>query len=170
VTRGTDLGGLRRKGFTGVGGSTAVQTERRGATVVEQRSTRGRRQGGRGRSRRRCGARGGVRGVRRGTEVAVCGGSTTAAQRRSGGEGAEEEKSCSSGGARFIAVRGESGAAVRLWAARWRWRSRGHGKAAAAAVGMSSARFGRRCPNNENDGGPHTVSIFFSKLSKLAET
>jgi hypothetical protein len=30
-TRGTDLGGSGRKGLTGAGGSTAVQTERRGA-------------------------------------------------------------------------------------------------------------------------------------------
>jgi hypothetical protein len=65
------------------------------------------------------------------------------------------------GGAPFIAVRGESGAAARLWSTRWRRRSHGHGKAAVAAVGMSSARFGRRCPNSENDGGPHAVSNFF---------
>jgi hypothetical protein len=60
VTHGIDLGGSGRKEITGVGGSTAVQTERRGATVVEQRSSRGGQQGGRGSSRRRCRARGGV--------------------------------------------------------------------------------------------------------------
>jgi hypothetical protein len=61
VTRGTDLGGSGRKGLTGVGGSMVARTEQRRATVVEQRSRRGRRQGGRGSSRHRCEARGGVR-------------------------------------------------------------------------------------------------------------
>jgi hypothetical protein len=54
--RGTDLGGSGRKGLTGAGGSTATQTEQWGVTVVEQRSSRGHRQGGRGSSQCRCGA------------------------------------------------------------------------------------------------------------------
>jgi hypothetical protein len=61
VTRGTDLRGSGRKGLTGAGGSTAAQIGRRGAMVVEQRSSRGHRQGGRGSSQRRCEAWGGVR-------------------------------------------------------------------------------------------------------------
>jgi hypothetical protein len=58
VTRGTDLGDSGKKGLTGVGGSTSVQTERRGVTVVEQRSSPGCWQGGRGSSQHWCGARG----------------------------------------------------------------------------------------------------------------
>jgi hypothetical protein len=51
------FGSRREGGLTGAGGSTAAQTERQGATVVEQRSSRGRQQGGRGSSRRRCSVR-----------------------------------------------------------------------------------------------------------------
>jgi hypothetical protein len=38
--RRTDLRGSGRKGLTGARGSTAAQTERRGAMVVKQRSSR----------------------------------------------------------------------------------------------------------------------------------
>jgi hypothetical protein len=73
----------------------------------------------------------------------------------------EEEKALFMGGAPLIAGGGESGAAMRLWAARWRRQSRGHGKAAAAAVGMSSARFGRRRSDSVTDGwAPHGFDFF----------
>jgi hypothetical protein len=57
----TGLAAEERGGIIGVGCSTAVQTERWKAIVVEQRSNRGHRQGGRGISWHRCEARGGVR-------------------------------------------------------------------------------------------------------------
>jgi hypothetical protein len=50
VTRWTDLGGSGRKGLTRAEGSMVAQTELRGVTVVEQRSSRGCRHGGRGSS------------------------------------------------------------------------------------------------------------------------
>jgi hypothetical protein len=64
----TGLAAKERGGLTRAGGSTAVQTKQRGAVVVEQRSSRGRRQGGRGSSRHRFGAQGGVREFRVGPE------------------------------------------------------------------------------------------------------
>jgi hypothetical protein len=45
-------GGSGEKGLPGAGDSTVAQTKRRGVTVVEQRSSQGCRQGGRGSSRR----------------------------------------------------------------------------------------------------------------------
>jgi hypothetical protein len=55
-------------------------------------------------------------------------------------------------GAPFIVGGGESGAAVKLWAARWRRRCHGHSKVAVSMVEMSSVRFGRRRPDSETDG------------------
>jgi hypothetical protein len=69
VTRGTDLGSSGRKGLTGAGGSMVAQTEQQGATVVEQRSSRGRWQGGRGCSRHRCGVWGADVVFREGLEL-----------------------------------------------------------------------------------------------------
>jgi hypothetical protein len=40
VTRGTDLGGSRRKGLTGAGGSTLAHIKRQGATARGSRSSR----------------------------------------------------------------------------------------------------------------------------------
>jgi hypothetical protein len=54
----------------------------------------------------------------------------------------EEEKGLLMGGgvyAPFIDGEGESGAAARLWAARWRRQSHGHGKVVVAVVRMQSA-------------------------------
>jgi hypothetical protein len=77
-------------------GSTAAQTERRGATVVEQRSSRGRRQGGRGSSRRRCEAWDADRVFREGPEWRSAMAQRRQAQRCSCVEAEEEEeRSCS---------------------------------------------------------------------------
>jgi hypothetical protein len=164
VTRGTDLRGSGRKGLTRAGGSTAAQIGRRGAMVVEQRSSRGHRQGGRGSSQRRCGAWGGVREFGGGSRRRF----TVTQRRRSLGEGAEEEKGLFRGRRAFIA--GGGGWQRRRELRVERWRSRGHGKAAAAAVEMSSAWSGGRRPDRETDEWASRGFEFFSNLSKIGST
>jgi hypothetical protein len=72
--------------------------------VVEQRNSQGHRRGGRGSSRRQCGAQGGDGEFEGGPGALLCGSSTTAMRCRSGGKG-QRRKKRSSGGA-FIAARG----------------------------------------------------------------
>jgi hypothetical protein len=106
VTRGTNLGGSGRKGLTGAGGSMTAQTERWGATAMEQRRSRGHQQGGRGSSRCQCGAWGGVGRFRGGP-----GQRFTVAQRRQawqhyGDNRRRRRKGLLQGGAPFIAAGG----------------------------------------------------------------
>jgi hypothetical protein len=139
--RGTDLGGSGRKGLTGAGGSTATQTEQRGVTVVEQRSSRGHRQGGRGSSQCRCGAWGthGVFGE--GPEWRSMVAQRCQARWRSCVEAEEEKGSLHGGGGTpFTAGGGGWQRQRELRAKRWRQRSHGHGKVAAAMVQTRSAR------------------------------
>jgi hypothetical protein len=77
--------------LTGAGGSMAAQFEWRGVSVVARRSSRGRRQGGRGSSQRWCG----VEGVRAGCPRRLSDGEQggVVAVKR-----AEEEKGCSTVG------------------------------------------------------------------------
>jgi hypothetical protein len=127
------LGGSGRKGLSGAGGSMAAQTVRRGATVVVQRSSQGHRQGGRGSSRRRCGARcsvgwfGGGQG----------GGSQRLNDSKHGGAVA----ATGGGGCSFYSHqrRLAYGGASCGWGRQSGGVTRG-GRAAKAAVGMASAR------------------------------
>jgi hypothetical protein len=117
-------------GLTGAGGSTVAQTERRGATAVEQRSSRWRRQGGRGSSQRRCGARGGVEEFRGGPgrrftvaqrrrhdiTVAAKGWRRKRATHREGCSFYSHRRRLANGGVRLSAA----WAAAKPWAVEWR--------------------------------------------------
>jgi hypothetical protein len=142
-------------GLTGAGGggSTAVQIERWGATVVEQRSSRGHRQGGRGSSRRQCRARavsGSSEGDRGDGSRWLKDGSMTAQWRRRGGGG----KRVVQGGCSFYS----------------RWKRERHG---GGGEPVSTAKWQRpqlECRRHglgtdvqtvRLTGGPHVVLIFF---------
>jgi hypothetical protein len=99
VSPGTDLEGSGRKRLTGVGGSMAVQTERQGATVVERRSSRGCRQGGRGNSRHRCQTWGADGVFRKWPEWWSMVAQQWQAQQCSGGKRVEEEEGTPQGSA-----------------------------------------------------------------------
>jgi hypothetical protein len=134
VTRGTNLGGSGRKGLTGAGGSMTAQTERWGATAMEQRRSRGHQQGGRGSSRCQCGAWGGVGRIRGGP-----GQRFTVAQRRQawqhyGDNRRRRRKGLLQGGAPFIAAGG--GWQRVATGGRGGGGETGGGRAAATAVGQ----------------------------------